>query len=119
MIHEKKWEQTRENIQWKIKQEGWVVNKERRLRPLPGTDPADVDVDEVGFGVISDPPLFHRHRDLAQIGEIPAREVDVDRLPLHVEAFFGYSRRMAGKFGVRLGGTVARNDVKRFVAPHP
>jgi len=63
-------------------------------------------MDKVGLRIIADAaPPFGKGRDM-KIGELPARDSDVDRHPLHVEAF-GCNTGML-VFGPQHGQGIAR-----------
>ena len=50
------------------------------------TDPADVDVDEIRAGIVADAAARQRQGKVSEAGCAYARQPDVDRLGLHVEA---------------------------------
>jgi murein L,D-transpeptidase YcbB/YkuD len=57
--------------------------------PSPAPGPARVDVDEVGRRVVPDPAAAERERDVAHAPGRDAREPQVERAPVQVEAVAG------------------------------
>ncbi len=53
---------------------------------LPAPDAPDVDVDEVGTGVVPDSAAIQTQRRIAKLGGRHARNADIDRHRLHVQA---------------------------------
>jgi hypothetical protein len=86
---------------------------------LPGPNPADVDVDEIGFRVISDPAGIETKGRLAQVGQAAAGKPDVHRLPDEVKTIRRHPAASAPEPGVRFWRAVPRDHVKRLTVADP
>jgi murein L,D-transpeptidase YcbB/YkuD len=67
---------------------------------LPGPHPADVDVDEVGLGIIAHATLVKAQGDFPDGRGSESRDADVGRVALHVQAFAGNAAASAVQQGV-------------------
>ena len=45
---------------------------------LPGAHRSDIDVDEIRFAIVSDPPLIQAHGDFADLGRANTRDADIN-----------------------------------------
>src|SRR5271156_163117 len=82
---------------------------------LPAADAPDVDVDEVGLGVVSDPAALHGERGIAHLGGGNAGYADVDGLGFHVLAVLGDSVAVLAEVGVAPRGAVSADNVDHAV----
>src|SRR3954451_9506230 len=65
------------------------IRTRTRDRTLPVADAADVDMDEVGFRVVTNSASMKGESGVAQFRSWDARDTDVDGQRLHVETVLG------------------------------
>jgi murein L,D-transpeptidase YcbB/YkuD len=84
------------------------------LVPLPGADPADVHMHEVGLGIVPDPAGGQGNGERLQLTRADTWHADVDGPSIHVQALRRHAPAFAVKRGVGLRGAETGDDVKRL-----
>jgi hypothetical protein len=82
------------------------------LPGLPGPDAADVDVDEIRFRIHPHAPAPQGNSRPIEVLKPEARDPDVDGPPEEVQAVLGDARPVGPQEGIRLGRSVAGDDVE-------
>jgi hypothetical protein len=78
---------------------------------LPTPYATDIDVNEVGLGVIPYAPTAKGQRGISKKGSSQARQPDVDGLGLHMQAVLGDAGGMGTEKIIAPGGSIAADHV--------
>src|SRR5579863_8030025 len=82
-----------------------------RLGNLPAAHAPDVDMNEVGVGIVADTAASERQRGVPDTGSRNAGQANVDGLGLHMHAMQGDAGRMGPQELVAPRRTIAADDV--------
>ncbi len=93
----------------------------RWRKSLPAADPADIDMDEVGTGIIANAAALLRQRRGMNRLQRPSCDANIDRHALHVEALGRNAGMLAlsPQHGVGPGGAVAGDHADRLAGFQP
>src|SRR5260221_2690236 len=83
-------------------------------RPLPATDAADIDVNEVGARIEADAPRLEAERRALHLDERAVGNADVRGHALHVQAGLRNTIRHRGYHRAGPRGAIAGKDLKRL-----